>query len=51
MSESEASMILIDDSRVTVQIVVSLTDENSVIIYDCNVFIVQATGSGCNQGN
>jgi hypothetical protein len=43
MSESEASVILIDDSRMTVQIVVSLTDDNSVIIYDCNVFLVQAT--------
>ncbi len=36
-------MIVIDDSRVTLQIVASLTDNSTGIIYDRNVFIVQAT--------
>ena len=32
--------------RVTLQIVASLTDDSKGIIYDCNMFIAQATGSG-----
>ncbi len=43
MSETDGTMILIDDSRAMLQIVVSLTDHSWGIIYDRNVFIVQAT--------
>jgi hypothetical protein len=35
---------LIDDCRFILQIAVSLTDDSRGIIYDCNMFIVQATG-------
>ncbi len=44
MSVNDASNIVIDDSRVTLQIVASLTDNSRGVIYYCNVFIVQATG-------
>ncbi len=44
MSVNDASKILIDDFRVTFQIVVSLTDDSRGIIYNCNIFKVQATG-------
>ncbi len=44
MSENDASKIRIDDSRVMVQIAASLTDNSRGIIYNCNMFIVQATG-------
>ncbi len=43
MSVNDASRIIINDSRVTLQSVASLTDEHN-IIYDRNVFTVQATG-------
>ncbi len=33
----------IDDSRVTLQIVASLTDNSRGVIYDQNMFVVQAT--------
>jgi hypothetical protein len=39
----DVSGILIDNSRVILQIVVSLTDNSRSIIYGCNMFIVQAT--------
>ncbi len=34
--------IIIDDPRVAFAIVPSLTDNSRGVIYDCNVFIVQA---------
>ena len=44
MSENDASRIIIDDSRMMLQIVAALNDDPRGIIYDCNMFIVQATG-------
>ncbi len=44
MSENDESRIIIDDSRVTLQIVASLTDDSRGVIYDHNMIIVQATG-------
>ncbi len=41
ISVNDASRIVIDDSRVTLQIAVSLTDRGN--IYHHNMFIVQAT--------
>ncbi len=37
-------MIVNDDSRVINKLETSLTDDARVIIYDCYMFIVQATG-------
>jgi hypothetical protein len=37
-------MILIDNSRVTLKIVASLTDNTRDVIYNSNMFIVQTTG-------
>ncbi len=34
-----------DDSRVVNKLETSLTDDARVIIYDCHMFIVQATGT------
>ncbi len=45
MSVNDASMIIIDNYRVALQIVASLTDDSRGSIYDHNMFIVQATGS------
>ncbi len=36
-------MIINDDSRVINKLEASLTDDARVIIYDCHMFIVQAT--------
>jgi hypothetical protein len=44
MSVNDACRIVIDNSRVMLLIVVSLTDGWRSIIYDCNMFIVQASG-------
>ncbi len=41
---------LIDDSRVMLQILASLTDYSRGIIYNCNMFIVQATGAQFSDG-
>ncbi len=41
MSVYDASKIVIDDSRVMLQIVASLNDDSIGIIYDRNMFIVQ----------
>ncbi len=38
-------MIVNDDSSVVDKLETSLTDDATVIIYDCQMFIVQATGS------
>jgi hypothetical protein len=43
MSVNDTSRMIIDNSRVVVQIV-ALTDDSRGVIYYCNVFIVQATG-------
>jgi hypothetical protein len=43
MNVNDASRIVIDDSRVTLQIVASLTDDSRGVFYDCDMFIVQAT--------
>ncbi len=42
MSVNDASRIVIDDSRVRFQIVASLTDDSKGIIYNRNMFRVQA---------
>ncbi len=44
MSVNDTSRMIIDSSRVVVQIVASLTDDSRGVIYDRNMFIVQATG-------
>ncbi len=36
-------MIVNDDSKVVNKLETSLTDDASVVIYDCHMFIVQAT--------
>jgi hypothetical protein len=43
MSVNDTSRIMIDNSRVSLQIGVSLTEESRGAIYNCNMFIVQAT--------
>jgi len=48
MSGNDASRIQIDDSRVMLQIMVSLTDNSRGIIYESNMFIVQATTYSSN---
>jgi hypothetical protein len=42
MSENDASSIAIDNSRVTLQIASSITVDSRGIIYNHNMFIVQA---------
>ncbi len=42
MSVNDASMIIIDDSRVMLQIVASLINDYRGVIYD-HMFIIQAT--------
>ncbi len=44
MSVNDTSRIVIDDSRVMIQFVTSITDDSKGINYNCNMFIVQATG-------
>ncbi len=44
MSEHDTLGIVIDDSRVMLHNVASHTDNSVGVIYDHNVFIVQATG-------
>ncbi len=44
MSVIDASRIVGDDSRVTLQSVMSIADDSRGIIYDHNMFIVEATG-------
>ncbi len=50
MSVIDASRILGDDSGVMLQSVMSIADDSRGIIYDRNMFIVQATGfiSACS---
>ncbi len=37
-------MIINDDTRIVNKLDASLTDDARIIIYDCHMFIVQATG-------
>ncbi len=46
MSVNDASRIIIGNSRVMIEIVASLSDDSRGVIYDCNLFIVQAIGCG-----
>ncbi len=43
MGVNDTSMIVIDDSRVMLQIVALLTEDSIGVIYDHNMFIVQVT--------
>jgi hypothetical protein len=43
MSANDTCRIIIDDSRLMLQIVASLTDDSRGVIYNHNMFIVQAT--------
>jgi hypothetical protein len=45
-SVNDASKIVIYNSRVMLQIVVSLTDDSRGVIFYCNMFMAQATVSG-----
>ncbi len=38
--------IVNDDSRIITKLETSLTDDAGVVIYDCHIFIVQATEPG-----
>ncbi len=40
-------MIMNDDSSIVNKLGASLTDDARVVIYDCHMFIVQATGIAC----
>ncbi len=42
MSINDDSKVVIYDSRVMLQIVPSLTDKSRDVIYNCNMFILQA---------
>ncbi len=44
MSELDVSRIMIEASRMTLQMLASLTDDSRGIIYDHNMLIKQATG-------
>ncbi len=44
MSVNNTSGIIIDNSRVMLQIVASLTDDSRGVIYNGMIFIMQATG-------
>ncbi len=43
MSVNHNSRIIIDGSRVMLQIVASLTDDSRGFIYDCDVFIIESS--------
>jgi len=43
MNVDEASGIIIDNSRVTLEIMASLTDDSRGVIYDHKMLIAQAT--------
>jgi len=51
MSVSDTSRIIIDDSRVTLQMLASLAGNSIDVIYNSNVFIVQATYLKLSAGN
>ncbi len=40
--------IIVDNSRVILQIVASLTDDPRGIFYDCNMFLVTVYGDLCH---
>ncbi len=50
MSVNNASRIVIDKSIVMLQTVASLTDDSRGIVYDHNMFIVQANGAQYRDG-
>jgi hypothetical protein len=39
MSVNDTERSMIDESRVTLQIVASLTDDSRGVIYNCNIFL------------
>jgi hypothetical protein len=41
--------IVIDDSSIVIKFEASLTDDARVVIYDCHMFIVDATGKKLRQ--
>jgi hypothetical protein len=43
MSVNDVSRIIIDDSKVMLQIVAPFTDNSRGVIYNCRIFIVQAS--------
>ncbi len=47
MSVSDPSRIVIDESIVMLQIVVSLTNDSRGVKYDCNITIVQGQRAYC----
>jgi hypothetical protein len=49
MSENDVARITIEDTRVMLQIVESDTDDSKGIIYNHNMFIIQATGRYLDQ--
>jgi hypothetical protein len=51
MSVNDTYGIVIDDSRVTLQMLVSLAGNSIGVIYNRNVFIVQATYLKLSAGN
>jgi hypothetical protein len=49
MSVNDASRIVIDESRLMLQIVASLTDDSKGVIYNYSMFIIQVTGSNVTK--
>jgi hypothetical protein len=49
MSVNDATRIIIDDSRVALQIVASLIDNTGGVFYDHNVFIVLGSLSNSDK--
>jgi hypothetical protein len=45
MSVNNTPRVITEDSRVTLKILASLTDDSRGVNYDCNMFIDHATGS------
>ncbi len=43
MSVNDTERSMIDESRVTLLIVASFTDDSRGVIYNCNMFIIKAT--------
>ncbi len=43
MSANDTARIVVDDYRVMLPIVASITDDSRGVIYNCKMFIVQAT--------
>jgi len=43
MSSNDTAKIVVDDYRLMLQIVASITDDSRGVIYNCKMFIVQTT--------